>query len=272
MTTRVSINSGTRLRSTPSTFREQPLPQARTAALPQGASRQRPAATQTRPAASPQVAPRQRPATTQTRAAPQRLPRHTRDTFEAGTVRAPGSARTPRAPATSETAAASRRTRDTYSSGNPRLDAINATPLRAGADKSCVKTTRANLQRAGMQGLPVNSGGDGNHSRGTMVQMLRSNHWQSAAIPGSSVQTIDSPAGRVQAHVLSGEAFEQAARNGQIPEGAVVFQTKHGWQYGKSPYGSDMGIARDGGVFNYKQNSNMAIYRNVREAVVLLPR
>ncbi|MFY0574415.1 hypothetical protein ACN28S_08710 [Cystobacter fuscus] len=155
---------------------------------------------------------------------------------------------------------------------NPGLDAINALNLKGGDPHTCVKTTRANLQRAGLKGLPAGTGDDGNNPRGMMVQMLQSGHWKSVNIPESTVQTINSPYGNVQAHVLSGEAYLAAAANGQIPEGSVVFQTKKGWDYGVESKGSDVGIVRNGAIFNYRANRGMSVYgNNVSEVVVMHP-
>ncbi|QRN97598.1 hypothetical protein JRI60_00435 [Archangium violaceum] len=164
--------------------------------------------------------------------------------------------------------------RDTFETGNPGLDAINAAQLLPGRDHTCVTTVRANLQRAGLQGLPSTTSQDGNNPRGMMVQMLQSGHWHSAAIPGATQRAITSPYGTVQAQVLSGDAYMAAARDGQIPEGSVVFQTRHpaGWAYGGGSRGSDVGIVRDGGIFNYRQFSGMSVYgNNLSEVVVLQP-
>jgi hypothetical protein len=165
-------------------------------------------------------------------------------------------------------------TRDTFETGNAGLDAINAAQLLPGRDHTCVATVRSNLQRAGLQGLPSSTGQDGNNPRGMMVQMLQSGHWHSAEIPGATQRAITSPYGTVQAQVLSGAAYMEAARNGQIPEGSVVFQTRHpaGWAYGGGSRGSDVGIVRDGGIFNYRQFSGMSVYgNNISEVVVLQP-
>jgi len=162
--------------------------------------------------------------------------------------------------------------RDTFETGNAGLDAINATRLTRGAPHTCVTTTRDNLRRAGLSGIPSSTSADGNNPRGMMVQMLQSNQWRSMPIPGATSQTITSPYGSVQAQVLTGEAYLQAARNGQIPEGSVVFQTRTGWDYGERSRGSDVGIVRNGGIFNYQQFNNMSVYGNdVRQVVVLQP-
>ncbi|OJT27046.1 hypothetical protein BO221_03345 [Archangium sp. Cb G35] len=161
---------------------------------------------------------------------------------------------------------------DAVATPNPGLEAINATDLRPGEPHTCVATTRANLRRAGMEGLPSATGNDGNNPRGMMVQMLQSGHWSSVDIPNSTPRTITSPYGTVQAHVLTGEAYLEAAANGQIPEGSVVFQTKMGWDYGEGSRGSDVGIVRNGAVFNYQANNGMSVYGDrVREVVILHP-
>ncbi len=90
-------------------------------------------------------------------------------------------------------------------------------------------------------------------------------------IPGSTRTTIPSNYGDVQAHVLTREAYLDAASKGLIPEGSVVFQTRHGWDYGDKPYGNDVGIVRNGAIFNYEQNNTMAIYSGLVSAVVLHP-
>ncbi|MET0403574.1 MAG: DUF1388 domain-containing protein [Cystobacter sp.] len=155
---------------------------------------------------------------------------------------------------------------------NPGLEAINGLNLQGGEAHTCVKTTRANLQRAGLKGVPSSTGDDGNNPRGMMVQMLQSGHWKSVNIPESTEQTITSPYGTVKANVLSGEAYLAAAANGQIPEGSVVFQTKMGWAYGDGSRGSDVGIVRDGAVFNYQANRGMSVYgNNVSEVVIMHP-
>lgn len=152
------------------------------------------------------------------------------------------------------------------------LDRINQARLRTGADHSCVTTVRRNLRNAGFEGLPESTGDDPNNPRGMMSQMLQSGKWTSMDVPGSTVETINSPYGNVQAHVLTGEAYAEAVRNGQIPEGAVVFQSNRNWNDANDrSRGSDVGIVRNGGIFNYRQFPNMTVYQNVAQVVVLLP-
>lgn len=163
--------------------------------------------------------------------------------------------------------------RRTVNTGNAQLDRIANARLSTGKDHSCVTTVRANLRRLGFEGLPASTGRDGNNPRGMMVQMLQSDHWQSANIPGSTRSTITSPYGTVQANTLSREAYLQAAQNGQIPQGAVVFQTKHGWDYGGGSRGNDVGIVQGERIHNYKPMAGMTVYGNeTRDVVILTPR
>ncbi|ATB28700.1 hypothetical protein [Melittangium boletus] len=156
--------------------------------------------------------------------------------------------------------------------GNPGLDAINAVDLVSGKKHSCVTTVRTNLQRAGMKGVPTTTSDDKNNSRGMMTQMIQSGHWQSVALPNATPTTIKGGYGEVQAQVLTREAYLDAASKGLIPDGSVVFQTKHGWDYGDGAYGNDVGIVRNGAIFNYAQNNTMLVYSDMVEAVVLQPR
>ncbi|MCA2980474.1 MAG: hypothetical protein INH37_19560, partial [Myxococcaceae bacterium] len=95
----------------------------------------------------------------------------------------------------------------------------------------------------------------------------------SPPLEGSRLRTIKSPYGTAQAHVLDADAYERMARDGQIPSGAILFQTRHGWDYGEGSSGNDMGIVRDGGrvTHNYRSMPPI-IYGDAKEVVVLVPR
>jgi hypothetical protein len=95
----------------------------------------------------------------------------------------------------------------------------------------------------------------------------------SVPLPGSQVHTITSPYGTVQANVISADDYERMAKAGQIPSGAPIFQTRHGWDYSGGSSGNDMGIVRDGGrtTHNY-QGMNPVIYSDAKEVVLLVPR
>lgn len=154
-----------------------------------------------------------------------------------------------------------------------RLKLIAEADLRAGQRGYCVKAVRSNLQRLGLGGLPASTGEDPNNPRGMMVQMLQSGQWRSANIPGAQAQTITSPYGEVSANVLSRDAFHKAAEAGLIPDGAVVFQTKHGWDYSGGSSGNDVGIVQDGRLFNFRQMQGLDAYgASSDDFVVVLPK
>ncbi|MBL8955808.1 MAG: peptidoglycan-binding protein [Myxococcaceae bacterium] len=157
-------------------------------------------------------------------------------------------------------------------SNHPWLRALATQRLDEGPTGSCVRTTLDNMERLGITGVPAATGEDPNNSRGAMVQLLRGGQWSSLPLPGAQPRTIRSPYGTVQAQVISADAYERLAQAGQIPSGALIFQTRHGWDYSGGPYGNDMGIVRDGGrvTHNYRSMSPI-IYRDAREVVILVP-
>jgi hypothetical protein len=145
--------------------------------------------------------------------------------------------------------------------------------LHTGADHSCVTTTLSNMGNLGVD-HPVATGNDtGNNPRGAMSQMIQ-NGWTSVSTPSSTTETINSAYGSVQAAVIPASEYSQLAQSGQIPSGAVVFQTRHDSWNDNSPgsRGFDMGIARDGGAttFNYQANPSL-VYQHPQSVVVLVP-
>jgi hypothetical protein len=153
---------------------------------------------------------------------------------------------------------------------HPWLQTLATSPLNNGSQ--CVPTVLGNMDRLGVPSFKGGTLRDPNNSRGAMVQMITNGKWTSLPLPGSELRTIKSPYGTVQAHVLNADAYESMAKRGEIPSGAILFQTRHGWNYGGGPYGNDMGIVRDGGRYthNYKQ-MNPIIYGDAKEVVVLVP-
>jgi peptidoglycan hydrolase-like protein with peptidoglycan-binding domain len=146
-------------------------------------------------------------------------------------------------------------------------------PLDSGPDGTCVATVMANLDRLGIPSFEGGTLEDPNNPRGAMVKLAKGGHWQSMALPGSQLRTIRSAYGTIQAHVLDADSYERMAMAGQIPSGAILFQTRHGWDYGGGPYGNDMGIVRDGGrvTHNYRSMPPV-IYQDAREVVLMVPR
>ncbi len=156
---------------------------------------------------------------------------------------------------------------------HPWLQKLATAALDSGADSSCVATTLGNLDRLGVPSFSGGTTADANNARGAMVQMVKGNHWTSLNLPGSQPRTIRSEYGTIQAQVLDADSYERLAKAGQIPSGAILFQTRHGWDSPNGPYGNDMGIVRDGGrvTHNYRPMSPI-IYGDAKEVVVLVPR
>lgn len=177
------------------------------------------------------------------------------------------------APAAPARAAAPVAASGTPAVSHPWLRTLATAHLRNGPDGSCVATTLGNLDRLGIPSFAGGTSADPNNARGAMVQMVRNGHWTSLQLPGAQQRTIRSAYGTAQAWVLNADAYERLARAGQIPSGAVLFQTRHGWDSPNGPRGNDMGIVRDGGrvTHNYRDMSPV-IYRDAREVVVLVPR
>ncbi len=157
---------------------------------------------------------------------------------------------------------------------HPILRQLNSARMRGGRDHSCVETVLTNLDRLGVKTFQGGTTADPNNPRGAMVQMIRAGSWTSVPLPGSTERTIKSPAyGNAKAHVLSADAYLKLAREGKIPNGAVVFQTQHGWNYSGGSRGNDMGIVRNGQVFNYANMGSMNVYGGaLKEVVVMVPR
>jgi peptidoglycan hydrolase-like protein with peptidoglycan-binding domain len=156
---------------------------------------------------------------------------------------------------------------------HPWLQKLATARLDNGADGSCVATTLGNMDRLGIPSFNGGTTADANNSRGAMVQMVKGDRWTSLNLPGSQARTIRSAYGTVQAQVLDADAYERLALAGKIPSGAILFQTRHGWDSPNGPYGNDMGIVRDGGrvTHNYRPMSPI-IYGDAKEVVVLVPR
>lgn len=156
---------------------------------------------------------------------------------------------------------------------HPWLRTLSTAALDDGPDSSCVATTLGNLDRLGIPSFSGGTTADPNNARGALVQMVEGGKWQSLRLPGSQERTISSPYGTVKAQVIDADAYERLAKAGQIPSGAIIFQTRHGWDYGGGASGNDMGIVRDGGrvTHNYRSMSPI-IYGDAKEVVLLVPR
>jgi hypothetical protein len=159
---------------------------------------------------------------------------------------------------------------------NPTLLKLATGRLTGQGDFTCVASTLINMERLGVP-QPLGTGDDvGNNPRGGMVQLVRDFGWRSLPLPGSKVETINSPAyGTIQASVIPAAEYEKLARAGQIPSGAVVFQTRHGsWNDNSDrSRGFDMGIVRNGGreTFNFEPTGPLVYGAETRSVVILVP-
>ena len=156
---------------------------------------------------------------------------------------------------------------------HPWLTKLATSSLRSGPDGSCVATTLGNMDRLGIPSFSGGTTADPNNSRGAMVQMVKAGKWTSLNLSGSNLRTIKSAYGTISAYVINADSYERMAKNGQIPSGAIIFQTRHGWSVNSGASGNDMGIVRDRGryTFNYKLMSPI-IYSNAKEVVILVPK
>lgn len=113
----------------------------------------------------------------------------------------------------------------------------------------------------------------GNHPRGLASQMVRREGWMS--LPGlGTPRTINSPAGSFKANVMSGADYAAAVQRGQIPSGALVFQTRRDWSGTSSgSRGFDVAIARNGGRahWNFGMTGTLVYGEGTRQVFVLVP-
>jgi hypothetical protein len=136
-----------------------------------------------------------------------------------------------------------------------------------------VLTTLNNMKRLGVPGTPAATGMDPNNPRGGMAQMLRNGHWASVPFPGSRQEAIRSPYGNTTANVVSASQYRKLVAEGKVPDGAIIFQSRHGWEYSGGSKGNDMGVVRNNGrtTHNY-QSMNSIIYSDCKEVVILVPK
>jgi hypothetical protein len=72
---------------------------------------------------------------------------------------------------------------------------------------------------------------------------------------------------------MTREQYEQAVADGTTPNGAVVFQTRHGWDSDGGSRGNDVGVLQNGRPFNSSRMAGPLAYgQNTRDIVVMLPR
>ncbi|MBM5817094.1 MAG: hypothetical protein FJ083_11125 [Cyanobacteria bacterium K_Offshore_surface_m2_239] len=112
-----------------------------------------------------------------------------------------------------------------------------------------------------------------NNPRGLASLMVRREGW--VPLPGlGTPRTINSPAGSFQANVMSGADYAAAVQRGQIPGGALVFQTRLDWNGASSgSRGFDVAIARNGGRnhWNFGMTGTLVYGQGTRQVFVLVP-
>jgi peptidoglycan hydrolase-like protein with peptidoglycan-binding domain len=156
---------------------------------------------------------------------------------------------------------------------HPILKKLATAHLNNGPTGYCVLTTLNNMHRLGIPHTPEATGSDPNNPRGGMAQMLRNGGWESVPFPGSRQETIRSNYGTATANVVSASQYRKLVEQGKVPDGAIIFQTRHGWDWSAGSKGNDMGIVRNNGrtTHNY-QSMNSIIYSDCKDVVILVPK
>merc|ERR1711991_210645 len=116
-----------------------------------------------------------------------------------------------------------------FDSGNSWLKTLGTAHLNSGPTGSCVTTTLGNMDRLNIPSFSGGTSSDPNNSRGAMVQMIKAGKWKSKRLSGCRSTSIKSPYGTVSACVIGADAYERMAKNGKVANGAIIFQTRHGW-------------------------------------------
>ncbi len=162
----------------------------------------------------------------------------------------------------------------TVNANHPLLQRLATGHLDNGPYGMCVATTLENMDKLGVPNFPGGTADDPNNPRGAMVRMMREGGWTSVPLPGSEPRRISSPAyGDVTAHVIPADAYERMAQAGQIPSGALIFQTRHGWDYSGGSSGNDMGVVRNNGRMTHNfESMPPIIYGDAKEVVLLVPK
>lgn len=157
---------------------------------------------------------------------------------------------------------------------HPWLKKLATSTLNSGRTGTCVRTVLNNMDRLGVPSFAGGTAGDPNNPRGSMALMFKTGKWTSLPLPGAVQKSIKSTYGTVNAYVIPADKYKSLATAGQIPSGALVWQTKHGWGYSGGSSGNDLAIVRNGGkaVFNYEAMNFPLVYgAKTVEVVVGVP-
>jgi peptidoglycan hydrolase-like protein with peptidoglycan-binding domain len=156
---------------------------------------------------------------------------------------------------------------------NPILKKLANSRLNNGPTGYCVLTTLNNMRRLGVPHTPAATGMDPNNPRGGLAQMLRNGGWESVPFPGSHKEAIRSPYGNATANVVSAAQYKKLVADGKVPDGAIIFQTRHGWGWNGGSSGNDMGIVRNNGrtTHNYADMPSI-VYGDCKSVVIMVPK
>jgi hypothetical protein len=107
------------------------------------------------------------------------------------------------------------------------------------------------------------------------VQFINDFNWKSLNIPGSRPITLNSTYGKAAVNQMSLQQYQQAVGRGQIPSGALVFQTRNSSWNGTADKsrGFDIAISRNGGsqLFNGRYLPSSVYGPDTTHVFVLVP-
>ena len=136
----------------------------------------------------------------------------------------------------------------------------------------CVTGSLNTMQNSGVPNPAATGNDKGNNPRGGAVQLINDFGW--GAVSGGSSITLNSPYGTAPSSVMSPTEYSSKVTAGDIPSGAVVFQTRHDDWNGTSPSsrGYDMAIAQQGGRTHWNgQPHGQNIYGDTKGIMALTP-
>lgn len=131
-----------------------------------------------------------------------------------------------------------------------------------------------------MLGAPEVSGGvdPNNHPRGLMAWAVKKGY---GSVPGTKgkPRNINGAFGNFGVTSMSESEWGDAVVEGKIPNGSLIFNTRHGWDWNGGSSGNDAAIAQDGGSklwsghwqydFQHKGKTVGGVYSDVKEIVAL---
>lgn len=129
-------------------------------------------------------------------------------------------------------------------------------------------------------GAPEVSGGvdPNNHPRGLMAWAIKKGY---GSIPGTQgkPRNIKGAFGDFGVTSMTESQWGDAVVDGLIPNGSLIFNTRHGWDWNGGSSGNDAAISQNGGAmlwsghkqssFQYKGQTVGAVYSDVKEIVAL---